>query len=139
MPIHILLVPLSLLIATAASAITRRIWAGFAVGPIVAIAYTILFDTGLLYPFLLTALVMWNLMSITGGILGWSLRQGRPRAAILAVLWSIFAIESLYLYSLITGGEVEDVLAAAAVLIGTLILGAITVFALPPDRQGAGT
>jgi hypothetical protein len=123
---------LCLLVSALASAFSRRYIAGFSVGVLVAVGYGMINEVPIKY--LVPWFILWNALSIAGGVFGWALREGRTRIAALSGLWGLVSIELLCLFVLTqVMRSINELVFGVSLLFGTIVLGAITVFALPRD------
>lgn len=133
---HFWLMPICLLVSGAASALSRRFWPGLAAGALCMGIFLFLFATRWISTWLPLFLVLWSLMTVMGAGTGWFLRAGRVRAAVLSGLWALFTFEAFFLYTLAGRETLADVWIGLTIVLGTVALGAITVFALPRDGRG---
>lgn len=119
--------------AAATAAWMRRVWVGGAVAA--ALVLLVLPPWRLLRAPLL--LVIFVLVGLAAGVCGWALRlRRRPRTAALGGLWAgaILALVHLYILSEQPHSS-SDLVFAGALLATLLVLGPLTVIALPPDDR----
>lgn len=125
-----ILLALVLVIAGAAAALARRAWVG---GVAAGVLLMLLAHPRsiLRVPMLLVVMV---LLGLAAGVFGLSLRLRRPRMAAVSGLWIGAGLALLYLMDLTYRvHDAADLVFAGGLLLSILVVGSITVIALPPD------
>lgn len=119
-----------LALAGAGAALARRAWVGGVVsGVLVMLLY---------HPWMIlrapVVLVVSVLLGLAAGVFGHSIRLRRPRMAAVSGLWIGTGLALLYLFSLTQRPhDAADLVLAGGLLLSVLVVGAVTVLAVPPD------
>lgn len=112
-----------------------RIWVG---GAVTAAMVAILLHPRVIirWP---TVFVALTLIGFTAGVMGWALRRRRLRLAAVGGSWTGAGLALFHLY--IRSGQphsTADLVFAGGLLVTILVLGCLTVVALPPDDVRSG-
>jgi len=119
-----------LVMAGVAAALARRAWVGGIVSGAVVL---LLFHPGLILraPMLLLTAVLFGLAA---GVFGDALRLRRPRLAAVSGLWIGAGLALLNMLALTRQPhDTTDLVLAGGLLLTVLVVGSVTVIALPPD------